>query len=77
MRRLLALVVGGLGLRALLRRRARPVVVTSSPAEELKAKLAGTKEPEPQPVPEGVDERRADVYARARHAIEELRERRD
>ena len=48
-----------------------------SPADELKAKLAATKEPEPEPAPEGVDERRADTHARARHAIEELREKRD
>jgi broad specificity phosphatase PhoE len=44
----------------------------------LKAKLAATKQPDPEPEPapplEGVDERRADVHARAREAIEELRE---
>jgi hypothetical protein len=92
-KRLLALLAGGLGLRAILKRRAR-TAPTSSPAAELKARLAATKEPdvepkepdvepkepevEPAPVlapePEGVDERRADVHARARHAIDELRE---
>jgi broad specificity phosphatase PhoE len=73
---LLALVAGALGLRAILRRRARPAPATS-PAAELKAKLAATKEPEPEPEPASVDERRADVHARARQAIEELRKNSD
>jgi hypothetical protein len=76
-KRLLALLAGGLGLRAILKRRARPapkLEPAPSPAVELKAKLAATKEPEPEPEPEGVDERRADVHARARHAIDELGE---
>jgi hypothetical protein len=61
MKRLLALVAGGLGLRALLRRRSRPAL-SPSPAEDLRAKLAQTKvaepapaaapEPEPEPAPE-------------------------
>jgi hypothetical protein len=63
MKRLLALVAGGLGLRALLRRRSRPAL-SPSPAEDLRAKLAQTKvaepapaatpkpEPEPEPEPE-------------------------
>ena len=74
---MIALLAGGLGLRAILRRRGRamPAPVVPSPADELKAKLAATKEPEP--APEGVDERRADTHARARQAIEELREKRD
>jgi hypothetical protein len=42
MKRLLALVAGGLGLRALLKRRARPAR-WPSPAEDLRAKLARTK----------------------------------
>jgi hypothetical protein len=42
MKRLLALVAGGLGLRALLKRRARPAL-RPSPAEDLRAKLAQTK----------------------------------
>lgn len=80
----IALLAGGLGLRVLLRRRVQgsPPV---SPADELKAKLAAAKEkdgeriPEEEPSPEeeppaGVDERRADVHARARRAIDELRE---
>ena len=66
MKRLLALVAGGLGLRALLRRRSRPAFLPS-PAEDLRAKLAQTKsqetptksqetptkatEPEPAPAP--------------------------
>ncbi len=101
-KRLLALLAGWLGLRAILRRRAARSAREPSPADELKAKLASTKEPEPDPQaepdpqpephlepapgleaeaaaapPEGVDERRADAHARARHAIEELREKRD
>jgi hypothetical protein len=91
-KRLLALVAGGLGLRALLRRRSRPAL-SPSPAEDLRAKLAQTKgsepaaaaseparEPEPEPAPEPVqpetvEERRADVHAKARQAIDDLGER--
>jgi predicted Zn-dependent protease len=54
MKRLFALVAGGLGLRALLRRRLRPAL-SPSPAEDLRAKLARTKaqaaEPETQSTP--------------------------
>ena len=76
MKRLLALVAGGLGLRALLRRR-RPAV---SPASDLRAKLdesriadaALPEEETPPPAEEDVDTRRADVHARARQAIDDL-----
>jgi hypothetical protein len=74
MKRLLALVAGGLGLRALLRRRSRPAL-SPSPAEDLRAKLAQAKasEPEPEPAqPETVEDRRADVHAKARRAIDDL-----
>lgn len=76
MKRLLALVAGGLGLRALLRRRSRPLLAPD-PAGDLRARLAQTKaqdaEPEPAPAaPETVDERRAEVHARARRAIDDL-----
>jgi hypothetical protein len=80
-KRLLALVAGGLGLRALLKRRSRPGLSTSplspSPAEDLRAKLAETKTPEPEPEaeqvqPETVEGRRADVHAKARQAIDDL-----
>jgi hypothetical protein len=47
MKRLLALVAGGLGLRALLRRLGRPAL-SPSPAEDLRAKLAQTKAQETQ-----------------------------
>jgi hypothetical protein len=70
MKRLLALVAGGLGLRAILKRRSRPAPLGPTPAEELRARLAETKEPEPPTV----DDRRADVHARARQAIEDLTE---
>ena len=76
MKRLLALVAGGLGLRALLKRRPR-VALSPSPAEDLRAKLAQTKVqepgPEPEPTqPETVEERRADVHSKARRAIDDL-----
>ena len=73
MKRLLALVAGGLGLGAFLKRRARPAEAPS-PADDLRAKLAEAKaqEADPVPEPESVDERRADVHAQARRAIDEL-----
>jgi hypothetical protein len=74
MKRLLALVAGGLGLRAILRRRSRPAH-SHDPAEDLRAKLAQTKAPEPEPAapqPETVEGRRADVHAKARQAIDDL-----
>jgi hypothetical protein len=76
MRRLLVLLAGGLGLRAILRRRHAEPVHATSHAEGLRAKLDQTKvqEPEPEATPTDEDARRADVHARARTAIEELRE---
>ena len=77
MKRLLALVAGGLGLRALLKRRSRPAL-TQSPADDLRAKLAQAKTVEPERVvePEAgratVADRRVDVHAKARQAIDEL-----
>jgi hypothetical protein len=77
MKRLLALLLGGLGLRALLRRRS-PATLGPSPADDLRAKLDETRveEPapasEPEPEPEAGD-RRADVHARAREAMDELK----
>jgi hypothetical protein len=74
-KRLLALLIGALGLRALLRRR-RERVVTPSPADDLKATLAESRnvdEPvEPVVDDPDVDARRADVHARARQAMDEL-----
>jgi hypothetical protein len=71
-KRLLALLVGGLGVRALLRRRGRPEPM-ASPADELRAKLEETRAPEPEPQ-DDVHSRRADVHERARRAIDELKE---
>ncbi|HEY7397826.1 MAG TPA: hypothetical protein VH538_05960 [Gaiellaceae bacterium] len=77
MRRLLALLFGGLGLGALLRRR-RERAAASSPADDLRAKLAETRSAdagpdEPSPAAEeDVDTRRADVHARARQAMDDL-----
>ena len=79
MKRLVALLLGGLGLRALLRKRA-PVPAGPDPADDLRAKLAESRETvdaqaedaaEPEPT---VDDRRADVHARARRAIDELKD---
>ena len=71
MKRLLALLLGGLGLRALLARRRQPAV-EASPVEGLRAKLAETRaEPEPEAPP--VD-RRTEVHDRARRALDELRD---
>jgi hypothetical protein len=79
MKRLLALLAAGLGLRALLKRRSRRTPVPS-PADDLRAKLDAAKaeeqavqEEEPQPE-QTVDSRRADVHASARRAIEDLRD---
>jgi uncharacterized membrane protein YgcG len=86
-KRLLALIAGGLGLGALWRRRARPAL-SLSPAEELRAKLAATRTPGHGGVSEGgvseggisngggegsdVAARRADVHERARRTLDEL-----
>jgi hypothetical protein len=77
-KRLLALLAGGLGLRALLRRRRHAPVEAPSPADDLKAKLAATRaDDEPavgeDPEPD-LDARRADVHARARQAMDYLSE---
>jgi hypothetical protein len=77
-KRLLALLLGGLGLRALLRRRS-PAPLGPSPADDLRAKLDETRAEEPAPAPEPAAEppagdRRADVHARARAAMDELKE---
>src|SRR5581483_6773718 len=78
-KRLLALLAGGLGLGALLRRRRSAPAPVSSPADELRLRLAesrgeGSEEPPPQDEPADAEARRADVHARARNAIDELRD---
>ena len=51
----------------------------SSPADELRTKLAESRAepeaatPEPAPAPPSVDERRSEVHDRARGAIDELK----
>jgi len=75
-KRLLALLLGGLGLRALLRRRA-PAALGPSPADGLRAKLDESRAEEQADAPEAaptVDDRRADVHAKAREAIDELKD---
>jgi hypothetical protein len=82
-RRLLALVAGGLGLRALLRRRRARAALSPSPADDLRAKLAEARpldeapaeavEPErPDAAVSDVAARRAEVHERARRAIDGL-----
>ena len=74
MKRFLALLVGGLGLRALLRRRS-PAALGPSPANDLRAKLDETRSEEPVAAPEAEStDRRADVHARARAAMDELKD---
>jgi hypothetical protein len=63
MKRLLALLAGGLGLRAILRRRARRAPLAASPAQELRAKLAETKEPEAESGPATAPEPPAEPVA--------------
>ena len=80
MKRLLALLGGALGLRALLRRRSRDA--EEQRADVLRAKLAESRtvesdradlEPSKTPVDEAdVATKRADVHARARQAIDDL-----
>jgi hypothetical protein len=70
----LALILGGLGLGALLRRRRRKQAEPEfSPADELKAKLAETRVEEEEPVLEAdLEARRREVHDRARGAIDDL-----
>jgi hypothetical protein len=80
-KRLFALLAGLFGLRVLLRRRPAPASAPD-PADDLRARLAETRataealddeaaSPEPEPA---ADDRRADVHARARQAMDELRD---
>jgi len=79
-KRLLALLAGGLGLTALLRRRRRPAAaLDASPAHELRERLAESRAAEaeqpatPAAAPDSaVADRRRDVHERARGAIDEL-----
>jgi hypothetical protein len=73
-KRLLALLLGGLGLRALLARRRAVTVEVPSPAADLRAKLAETRVAEPEPESPDVDSRRAEVHERTRRTIDELRD---
>jgi hypothetical protein len=75
-KRLFALLLGGLGLRALLRRRS-PAALGPSPADGLRAKLDESRAEAQADVPEAeptVEDRRADVHAKAREAIDELKD---
>jgi hypothetical protein len=75
--RLVALVLGGFGLGAYIRRRRRRrPELEHSPADELRSKLAESRAAEieaPAPILEAdPDERRRDVHDRARGAIDDL-----
>ena len=81
MKRLLALLLGGLGLRAILRSR-RPAAPAplERPADDLRQKLAEARATVEEQIEDTeaaetrVDDRRADVHARARQTIDELRD---
>lgn len=79
MKRLLALLLGGLGLRALLKRRT-PALDGPDPADDLRAKLAEAKATaeaqieDAQEPEQTVDDRRADAHAKARAALDELKD---
>jgi hypothetical protein len=76
--RLVALLLGGFGLGAYLRRRRRRrAALEYSPADELRSKLAESRSPESEPEPErgletDLEERRREVHDRARGAIDDL-----
>ena len=84
MGRLIALLLGGFGLGAYLRRRRRrQPELDYSPADELRSKLAesraaGESEPEPEPGPaeesldSDLERRRREVHDRARGAMDDL-----
>ena len=81
MKRLLAVVAGGLGIGALLRRRRRsspPAAPEVSLAEELRAKLAESRAAEteaavePTPMETDLEARRREVHERAQRSIDEL-----
>jgi hypothetical protein len=79
--RLVALLLGGFGLGAYLRRRRRrQLELEHSPADELRSKLAQSRteeKPAETPAPEreletDLEERRREVHERARGAIDDL-----
>jgi hypothetical protein len=75
--RLIALVLGGLGIGAYFRRRSRRAELGYSPADELRSKLAesravGEIEAGEPSLDDDLDERRRGVHDRARGAIDDL-----
>ena len=85
MKRWIAAAVGLFGLVAYVRRRRQPAPPAVEPADELRAKLAQSKEepqvaaepeapsePEEAPATDAVGDRRQDVHDRARAAMDEL-----
>jgi hypothetical protein len=77
MGRLIALLLGGFGIFAFLRRRRHEPEPIASPADELRSKLAETRAGGEAPVPEpdlagDLEARRREVHDRARGAIDDL-----
>jgi hypothetical protein len=87
MKRWIAAAVGLFGLAAYVRRRRQPAPPAVEPADELRTKLAQSKEepkaeseavaeppaePVDEPAPDAVGDRRQDVHDRARSAMDEL-----
>jgi hypothetical protein len=82
--RLIALLLGGFGLVAYLRRRRQRSEREYSPADELRSKLAESRESDETPEPAAatptaepnleteLEERRREVHERARGAIDDL-----
>ena len=79
MARLIAVLLGGAGIFAFWRRRRKAAEPESSPADELRAKLAESRagdqdaggEPEPE-LESDLEQRRREVHERAKGAIDEL-----
>jgi hypothetical protein len=62
-------------LAELLRRRRKPDVVVDPRAEELRLKLAESRDgAEPEPAPEGPESRRRAVHEAARATVEQMRQ---
>ena len=76
MKRLFAWLAGAVGAGAAYRALRKHPEPAADPAEELRAKLAETREVEPEPVPTAPldpDARRREVHEQGRAAIDELR----
>ena len=76
MRRPWAWAAGAFALAEVLRRRREPEVDVDPRAEELRLKLADSRDvAEPQPAEEGPESRRRAVHESARATVEQMRKR--